>query len=31
MPVDLKLIEGAYLADLLDQPQALQQTVDGLE
>jgi glutamine---fructose-6-phosphate transaminase (isomerizing) len=31
MPVDLRLIEGAYLADLLDQPQALQQTVDGLE
>jgi glucosamine--fructose-6-phosphate aminotransferase (isomerizing) len=31
MPVDLNLIEGAYLTDLLDQPQALQQTADGLE
>jgi glucosamine--fructose-6-phosphate aminotransferase (isomerizing) len=31
MPVDLNLIEGAYLTDLLDQPQALRQTVDGLE
>ena len=31
MPVDLNLIEGAYLTDLLDQPQALQQTVDGLD
>src|SRR5258708_291425 len=31
MPVDLNLIEGAYLTDLLAQPQALRQTVDGLE
>jgi glutamine---fructose-6-phosphate transaminase (isomerizing) len=31
MPVDLNLIEGAYLTDLLDQPQALRRTVDGLE
>jgi glutamine---fructose-6-phosphate transaminase (isomerizing) len=31
IPVDLSLIEGAYLTDLLDQPQALRQTVDGLE
>lgn len=31
MPVDLHLIEGAYLTDLLDQPQALRQTVEGLE
>ncbi|MBZ5593003.1 MAG: SIS domain-containing protein [Acidobacteriia bacterium] len=33
MPVSvpLNLIEGPYLSDLLDQPQALQQAVDGLE
>ncbi len=31
MPAELNLIEGAYLTDLLAQPQALQQTVDGLE
>lgn len=31
MSVDLNLIEGAYLTDLLDQPQALQRAVDGLE
>ena len=33
MPVspDLSLIEGAYLTDLLDQPQALQRAADGLE
>src|SRR5215470_4259275 len=31
MPVDFNLVEGAYLTDLLDQPQALQQTVGGLE
>ena len=29
--VDLSLIEGPYLTDLLDQPHALQQTVDGLD
>jgi len=31
MSVDLNLIEGTYLTDLLDQPLALRQTVDGLE
>jgi glucosamine--fructose-6-phosphate aminotransferase (isomerizing) len=31
LPVNSKIIEGAYLTDLLDQPQALQRAVDGLE
>jgi len=31
MPVDLSVIEGNYFKDLLEQPKALQDTLDGLE
>ncbi len=30
-PANVNIIEGAYLTDLLDQPQALQNAADGLE
>ena len=31
MPLDLSVLEGAYLRDILDQPHALEETLAALE